>query len=254
MPLDDARRLVSGYVDHYNNVRLNSATGYITPKDTLACFPHVGGAAAGNPRGARPEVGCGPETTADSSPASRLTYRSRPVGRGSAGDGSVQSHIAAGAEAQVPVCRPTTRRWTKIAAAGGALLSCRESSGHTRRSMRRSQPDLPSGFSVLNNRPHPFTGACTPASRSAHQKGAEVCQPCGAANNPSPTMSMSSDEAQNRHAAAPSFSPPLQARGFTSGCSRSPWLVKMRTCRRFVTNAKLHCNSTKKRLAKPIRK
>ena len=33
---DDARRLVSVYVDHYNNVRLNSATGYITPKDMLA--------------------------------------------------------------------------------------------------------------------------------------------------------------------------------------------------------------------------
>jgi len=33
---DDARRLVQGYVDHYNNVRLNSATGYITPKDMLA--------------------------------------------------------------------------------------------------------------------------------------------------------------------------------------------------------------------------
>src|SRR5262249_11575853 len=35
---------------------------------------HAGGAAAGDPRGARPEVGGGPETTADSSPASRLTY------------------------------------------------------------------------------------------------------------------------------------------------------------------------------------
>ena len=34
--LDDAQILVSGYVDHYNNVRLNSATGYITPKDMLA--------------------------------------------------------------------------------------------------------------------------------------------------------------------------------------------------------------------------
>src|SRR5499425_3753048 len=32
----DARRLVEGYVDHYNDVRLNSATGYITPKDMLA--------------------------------------------------------------------------------------------------------------------------------------------------------------------------------------------------------------------------
>jgi len=27
---------VQGYVEHYNNVRLNSAIGYITPKDMLA--------------------------------------------------------------------------------------------------------------------------------------------------------------------------------------------------------------------------
>ena len=33
---DNARRLVEGYVEHYNNVRLNSAIGYITPKDMLA--------------------------------------------------------------------------------------------------------------------------------------------------------------------------------------------------------------------------
>ena len=36
LSLDDARRLVSGYVDHYNNDRLNSATGYITSNDMLA--------------------------------------------------------------------------------------------------------------------------------------------------------------------------------------------------------------------------
>jgi len=36
LSLDDARRLVKGYVEHYNNVRLNSAIGYITPKDILA--------------------------------------------------------------------------------------------------------------------------------------------------------------------------------------------------------------------------
>jgi putative transposase len=36
LSLDDARRLVAGYVEHYNNVRLNSAIGYITPKDMLA--------------------------------------------------------------------------------------------------------------------------------------------------------------------------------------------------------------------------
>ena len=34
--MDDARRLVKGYVEHYNDVRLNSAIGYITPKDMLA--------------------------------------------------------------------------------------------------------------------------------------------------------------------------------------------------------------------------
>jgi hypothetical protein len=27
---------VRGYVEHYNNIRLNSAVGYITPKDMLA--------------------------------------------------------------------------------------------------------------------------------------------------------------------------------------------------------------------------
>jgi len=36
LSLDDARLLVQGYVEHYNNVRLNSAVGYITPKDMLA--------------------------------------------------------------------------------------------------------------------------------------------------------------------------------------------------------------------------
>ncbi len=35
MSLDDARCLLEGYVEHYNNVRLNSAIAYITPKDML---------------------------------------------------------------------------------------------------------------------------------------------------------------------------------------------------------------------------
>jgi hypothetical protein len=36
LSLEDAQRLVKGCVEHYNNVRLNSAIGYITPKDMLA--------------------------------------------------------------------------------------------------------------------------------------------------------------------------------------------------------------------------
>ena len=33
LSLEDARRLVDGYVAHYNTVRLHGAIGYVTPKD-----------------------------------------------------------------------------------------------------------------------------------------------------------------------------------------------------------------------------
>ena len=36
LTLDDARRLIQIYVDHYNTVRLHSAIGYVTPQDRLA--------------------------------------------------------------------------------------------------------------------------------------------------------------------------------------------------------------------------
>ena len=36
LSIEDARRLVQRYVDHYNNQRLHSALGYIAPKDKLA--------------------------------------------------------------------------------------------------------------------------------------------------------------------------------------------------------------------------
>lgn len=36
LSLDDARRLVAAYVEHYNTVRLHSAIGYVTPQDMLA--------------------------------------------------------------------------------------------------------------------------------------------------------------------------------------------------------------------------
>jgi putative transposase len=35
LSLDDARRIVADFVAHYNNVRLHSAIGYLTPKDRL---------------------------------------------------------------------------------------------------------------------------------------------------------------------------------------------------------------------------
>jgi transposase InsO family protein len=36
LSLDEARRLVAEFVDHYNHVRLHSAIGYVTPADKLA--------------------------------------------------------------------------------------------------------------------------------------------------------------------------------------------------------------------------
>ena len=36
LSLDDARRLVTRWVEHYNTVRLHSAIGYVTPADQLA--------------------------------------------------------------------------------------------------------------------------------------------------------------------------------------------------------------------------
>jgi transposase InsO family protein len=36
LSLEDARRLVADYVEHYNTVRLHSALGYVTPQDKLA--------------------------------------------------------------------------------------------------------------------------------------------------------------------------------------------------------------------------
>ena len=36
LTLDDARRLIGGYVEHYNGVRLHSAIGYVTSADMLA--------------------------------------------------------------------------------------------------------------------------------------------------------------------------------------------------------------------------
>jgi transposase InsO family protein len=35
LSLEDAHRLVGGYVDNYNNVRLHSSLGYVTPRDKL---------------------------------------------------------------------------------------------------------------------------------------------------------------------------------------------------------------------------
>jgi transposase InsO family protein len=39
--LDEARRKVAQYVDHYNTVRLHSAIAYITPADKLAGLEEV---------------------------------------------------------------------------------------------------------------------------------------------------------------------------------------------------------------------
>ena len=58
--------LVEGSVEHHNNVRLNSAIGYITPKDMLV------GRQQEIPRRQGSEAGGGEATTADSSPVGRV--------------------------------------------------------------------------------------------------------------------------------------------------------------------------------------
>jgi hypothetical protein len=69
LSLDDARRLVRGYVEHYNEIRLNSAIGYITPRDMLA------GSSAGDSQRTGPEVGGGSAAAAGSSAGSPVILR-----------------------------------------------------------------------------------------------------------------------------------------------------------------------------------
>ncbi len=56
LSLEDARRLVTDYVEHYNTVRLHSAIGYVTPKDKLE------GRDQADLRRTRPQAGRGPRT------------------------------------------------------------------------------------------------------------------------------------------------------------------------------------------------
>ena len=64
LSLEDARRLVEGYVEHYNNVRLNNAHRLYHAEG------HAGGASAGDPRGTRPQAGSRQTATPESAPAS----------------------------------------------------------------------------------------------------------------------------------------------------------------------------------------
>jgi transposase InsO family protein len=67
LSLDDARRLVEGYVEHYKNVRLNSAVGYITPKDMLA--------------GRRPEIHAERDRKLEGTRKQRQIRRQKAAGR-----------------------------------------------------------------------------------------------------------------------------------------------------------------------------
>ena len=67
LSLDDAWRLVEGYVEHYNNVRLNSTVGYITPEG------HARRASGGDPRREGSQVGGGAKTATGSPAAGCLT-------------------------------------------------------------------------------------------------------------------------------------------------------------------------------------
>lgn len=75
---------------------------------------HARRTAARDPCGARPEVGAGAETTADSSPASRLTFSPRPLGEFLLVGVHPNAPRNAGAETHLPVCRPFTRSSTPL--------------------------------------------------------------------------------------------------------------------------------------------
>lgn len=62
---DDAPRLILGYIEHYNNIRLKSAVGYVSLMDMLA-------AASRRSKGSGTEVGRCQATAADTSAASRM--------------------------------------------------------------------------------------------------------------------------------------------------------------------------------------
>jgi hypothetical protein len=84
---------VEGYVEHYNNVRLNSATGYITPKECSL---------GGSRRSTRSATGSwrrhgSNDRLVASEP---LDVQFRPVGRDSAGMGPSNRTFAAGAESR----------------------------------------------------------------------------------------------------------------------------------------------------------
>ncbi len=68
---EDAQRLVEGYIEHYNYVRMNSAVGYITPKDMLAGRQKEIHAEEG------PEAGGRAKTAADSPAAGSVNNEAR---------------------------------------------------------------------------------------------------------------------------------------------------------------------------------
>jgi hypothetical protein len=72
LSLEDSRRLVKGYVHRYNDVRLNSAIGYITPKDVLVGHQQGDSGRAGS------EVGGGKGTAEEPPPAAPVEENDAP--------------------------------------------------------------------------------------------------------------------------------------------------------------------------------
>jgi putative transposase len=59
--------VVESYVEHYNNVRLNSAIGYITPKDVMA--------------GSQQEIHAERDRKLEAARQKRQSHRQQPAGR-----------------------------------------------------------------------------------------------------------------------------------------------------------------------------
>ena len=170
LSLDDARRIVADYVAHYNNVRLHSAIGYVTPKDKL--HGHDEAIHAERDRKLAEARERRKQTAADPPRADR--QRSRDSSRPAIDFAAVRAAItmAAGpAPARLPGHAPTT------AASNAAPVRLHGStSGTSRCFSRQPRPSTPSTASSAAAPATPWTCGPRPTACRIYDAAIDLCQ------------------------------------------------------------------------------